>query len=110
MKQTIYFVNESPDFNFMLENGRMERIAANRVALSIMTEYGLANDRRMSIGEFSRFIESIQIITGTINEKKEDIRKRHYKKKKSVTTTVEPIRLTTLVDPITRETLVESVA
>ena len=68
MEPTLYFVRESPDFNNMLEKGRIERIAANRVILCTMTEYGICNDRRMSIQEYSAFIETQQMVTGTIKE------------------------------------------
>lgn len=64
MKPQIYLIKESPDFNFLLENGRMDRIAANRAVLCIMTEFGLCNDRKMNAREFSNFIESIQITSG----------------------------------------------
>lgn len=62
--EPIYFVKESPDFNFVIKKGMVGRIAANRVVLCVMTEYGLVNNRRMSVSEFSRFIESTQIATG----------------------------------------------
>lgn len=68
MEPQIYFVKESPDFNFMLEKGRIERIAANRVIICTITEYGIMNDRRMSTREYSAFIETQQMVTGTIKE------------------------------------------
>lgn len=98
MEPTIYFMKESPDFDLFIEKGRMERISANRVVICVMTEFGLYNDRRMGVDEFGRFIESIQTATGTLNEKKEDIRKNHYKKKKSVIATIEPVCLSTLAE------------
>lgn len=64
MEPSIYFMKESPDFNYFIERGRTGRIAANRVVLCVMTEYGLVSDRRMSASEFSRFIESTQMSTG----------------------------------------------
>lgn len=74
MEPKIYFERESPDFNIGLW-GKSERIAANRVVLCTMTEFGLANDRRMSTQEYSAFIETQQIVTyskllftGTIKE------------------------------------------
>lgn len=64
MEPQIYFTNESPDFNFFLEKGRMDRIAANRVVLSVMTEYGLINNHKMNAQEYSAFIETQQTTTG----------------------------------------------
>jgi hypothetical protein len=57
----IYFTKESPDWNNMIEISKPERLAANRVVLSIMSEYGLCNDRRMSPIQFSNFIKTTQI-------------------------------------------------
>lgn len=68
MGPQMYFVKESPDFNFMLEKGRIERIAENRVIICTMTEYGICNDRRMSTREYSAFMETQQMATGTIKE------------------------------------------
>ena len=68
MKATIYFLKESPDFNCMLEKGRTERIAANRVILCTISEFGLMNNRRMSTLEYSSFIETQQIVTGKFKE------------------------------------------
>lgn len=67
MEPKIYFEIESPDFNLGLW-GKPERIVANRVILCTMTEFGLVNDRRMSIREYSSFIETQQMTTGTIKE------------------------------------------
>lgn len=67
MEPQIYFIRESPDFNLGIW-GKPGRIAANRVVLCTMTEYGLCNDRRMSIQEYSAFIETQQMVTGTIKE------------------------------------------
>lgn len=64
MEPQTYFIKESPDFNFILEKGRLERIAANRVIICTMTEYGLCNDRKMTVREYSDFIETQQIATG----------------------------------------------
>lgn len=68
MELTLYFVRESPDFNLMLEKGRIERMTANRVILCTMTEFGLCNDRRMNTREYNSFIETRQMVTGTIKE------------------------------------------
>ncbi len=74
MEPKIYFERESPDFNMGIW-GKPERIAANRVVLCTMTEFGIYNDRRMGIQEYSSFIETQQIVTyskllstGTIKE------------------------------------------
>lgn len=94
----------------MIEEGRIGRIAANRVVMCIMTEFGLCNDRRMNIPEFSRFVETTQIVTGTLNEKKEDVKERYYRKKKSVIAAIESMRSNTPVEPIMGETPVEGTA
>jgi hypothetical protein len=59
MSNAIYFERESPDYNFGL-NGKIERLAANRVILCLLTEYGLSNDCRMQIPQINRFIRNIQ--------------------------------------------------
>lgn len=60
MQIQTHFMTESPDFNFMIEEGLIERIAANRVIVCIMTEFGMMNNKIMDIQEFSQFIKSIQ--------------------------------------------------
>lgn len=67
MEPSIYFERESPDYNFGLW-GKLERVAANRVVLCAMTEFGLCNDRRMNTREYNSFIETQQMVTGTIKE------------------------------------------
>lgn len=67
MEPQIYFIRESPDFNFCLW-GKPERIAANRVVLCTMTEFGLMNDRRMTAREYNSFIETQQMVTGSVEE------------------------------------------
>lgn len=62
MEPQIYFERESPDYNFGLW-GKLERIAANRVILCVMTEFGLTNDRKMNVREYNSFIETQQIVT-----------------------------------------------
>jgi hypothetical protein len=94
----------------MLEKGRIERIAANRVVICTMTEFGLVNDRSMSVGEFSRFIESTQMTTGNLSETEEDIKKRHDRKKKSIIKAIESIKLPMLTDSVIRDAAVESIA
>lgn len=108
MEPTIYFIRESPDFNYMLEKGRMERIAANRIVLCVMSEFGLCNDRRMNIEEFSRFIETTQVTTGRLNEKKEDIKDVHNRKKKSIVKAIESIRPLILTDTSVGDAPIES--
>lgn len=73
MEPTIYFDKESPDFNYGLW-GRPERLAANRVVICMMTEYGLCNDRRMQAQQVNRIIESLQMTTGTFKEPREKIK------------------------------------
>ena len=67
----MYFVKENPDFNCMLESGRIERIAANRVVLCTITEFGLMNGHRMGALEYNSFIETQQVITGSFKEESE---------------------------------------
>lgn len=67
MEPHIYFERESPDYNFGLW-GKLERIAANRVVMCTLTEFGLCNDRRMNTREYNSFIETQQMVTGTIKE------------------------------------------
>lgn len=62
MEPKIYFERESPDFNMGLW-GKPERIAANRVVLCTMTEFGIMNDRRMTARAYSSFIETQQMVT-----------------------------------------------
>ena len=76
----MYFVKEYPDFNLMLEKGRIERIAANRVFICTLTEFGLMNGRRMNIQEYSLFIETQQTVT------------RGFKEEPKIT----PLRLTSI--------------
>lgn len=65
MEPTIYFNSESPDYNFGLW-GKDERLAANRVVVCTLTEYGLCNDKKMPAIQFSRLIETLQMTTGNI--------------------------------------------
>ena len=67
MEPQIYFINESPDFNLGIW-GNHERIAANRVVICIMSEFGIMNNHIMSAREYSAFIEIQQMTTGTIKE------------------------------------------
>jgi hypothetical protein len=63
----IYFDRESPDFNMGLY-GKPERLAANRVILCIMSEFGLVNDARMQAYQVNDLIESLQPVTGSFKE------------------------------------------
>lgn len=63
----MYFIRESPDFNLGLW-GKSDRIVANRVVLCIVSEFGICNDRMMSMREYSAFIETQQMTTGIIKE------------------------------------------
>lgn len=81
----IYFDRESPDFNMGL-HGKPERLAANRVVLCMMTEYGLCNDRRMQVHQINKFLESLQETTGTFKDPKTRVKpKNTYIKKRSAT-------------------------
>lgn len=108
MEPQIYFTNESPDFNLFIEKGRMERIAANRVVICVMTEFGLVNDRRMNAKEFSSFMETQQMTVGRFNEKKEDIKDVHNRKKKYIIKAIESIRPLRLTDTSTGDVPIES--
>lgn len=61
MKPKIFFERESPDFNIGLW-GKPGRIVVNRVIICTMTEFGMINDRRMTMQEYSYFIETQQMI------------------------------------------------
>jgi hypothetical protein len=63
----IYFDKESPEYNLGLY-GKPERLAANRVILSMMSEYGLCNNARMQAHQVNVLIESLQAATGTFKE------------------------------------------
>jgi hypothetical protein len=58
------FNNESPDYNFFLTQGKAERLAANRVVICTMTEFGLMNNRKMRSYEYSKFIVNLQNASG----------------------------------------------
>lgn len=69
------FIKESPDYNFMLLEGHIERIAANRVVLCTITEFGIMNDRRMTKRELLSFLNSIQITIGDFTIVNDNIQK-----------------------------------
>ena len=88
----IYFDRESPEFNLGLY-GKPERLAANRVVLCLLTEFGLVNDARMQTHQVNVLIESLQVATGTFKEprgkvklKDTYIRQRHSRKLTRATT------------------------
>jgi hypothetical protein len=69
----IYFDRESPDFNIGLW-GKPERLAANRVVLCLITEFGLCNNARMQAHQVNTIIESLQAATGTFKESKTKVK------------------------------------
>lgn len=69
----IYFDKEAPEFNFGLY-GRPERLAANRVILCLLTEFGLVNDARMQAHQVNALIESLQPATGSFKEPRAKIK------------------------------------
>jgi hypothetical protein len=79
----IYFDKESPDFNFGIW-GKPERLAANRVVLCIMTEYGLFNDKRMQSHQINKLLISLQKTTGNFKESKTVKPKNSYIKKSKI--------------------------
>lgn len=89
----IYFDRESPDFNVGLW-GKPERLAANRVILCLMTEFGLVNDTRMQAHQINVLIESLQATTGTFKVPRTKVKlKSNYVKQRHST---KPIRAKTL--------------
>lgn len=78
----IYFDRESPDFNIGLW-GKPERLAANRVVLCIISEFGLCNNARIQAHQVNTLIESLQASTGTFKESKIKVKlKSKYIKKR----------------------------
>lgn len=75
-----YFTTESPDWNFMIEKCNPDHLAANRVVLSVMTEYGLCNNIRMSQYQYIAFILTTQMVT--YNEPRKQRSKPRYNKSK----------------------------
>lgn len=69
----IYFETESPDFNIGLW-GKPERLAANRVVLCLITEFGLCNNARMQAHQVNTLLESLQTATGTFKEPKTKVK------------------------------------
>lgn len=88
----IYFDRETHDFNMGL-NGKPERLAANRVVLCIMSDFGLVNNTRMQAYQLNALIESLQTATGSFKEHRAKVKlKSSYVKQRHST---KPIRVTT---------------
>lgn len=88
----IYFDRESPDYNLGLY-GKPERLAANRVVLCMLTEFGLCNDARMQAYQVNDLIESLQPVTGTFKKPRTKVKlKSKYVKQRRL---VKPTRETT---------------
>jgi hypothetical protein len=81
----IYFDRESPDYNLGLY-GKPERLAANRVVLCMLTEFGLVNDARMQAYQVNDVIESLQPATGSFKEPKTKVKlkSKYIKQKRSI--------------------------
>jgi hypothetical protein len=69
----IYFDKESPEFNYGLW-GKPERLAANRVVLCLLTEFGLCNDAKMQAHQVNALIESLQMATGSFKESRAKVK------------------------------------
>jgi hypothetical protein len=88
----IYFDKESPEFNMGLY-GKLERLAANRVVLCLITEFGLCNNAKMQAYQVNALIESLQAATGTFKEPRTKVKlKSNYVKQRHST---KPIQTTT---------------
>ncbi len=106
----IYFDREAPDFNLGLY-GKPERLAANRVVLCMMSEFGLCNDARMQAHQVNILIESLQAATGTFKEPKAKVKlKSSYIKQRH---SIKPIRATapdSLSNHATGDSPIESIS
>jgi hypothetical protein len=69
----IYFDKEAPEFNLGLY-GRPERLAANRVVICVITEFGLCNDAKMQAHQINALIESLQVSTGHFKEPRSKVK------------------------------------
>ncbi len=108
MEPTIYFDRESPDFNYGLW-GKPERLAANRVVLCAMTEYGLCNNRMMQPHQINKLIESLQATTGRFEEPRTKVKlKGSYIKKKYVIKPIKTIGPATLIEHASGDSPIES--
>ncbi len=87
----IYFEKESPDFNMGLY-GRIERLAANRVVICMISEFGLCNNARMQAHQVNAVIESLQTATGTFKEYKTKIKPKDAYIKKIKVSKLTPFR------------------
>ena len=86
----IYFDKESPDYNLGLY-GKPERLAANRVILCLLTEFGLCNYARMQAYQVNDLIESLQPVTGSFKEPKTKVKlkSKYIRQKRSIKPTGE---------------------
>lgn len=104
----IYFDRESPDFNMGLY-GKPERLAANRVVMCLITEFGLCNNKRMQTHQVNVLIESLQATTGRFEDPKIKVKlKSSYIKKKHVTKPIKTIGPAALSEHTSRYSLIES--
>ena len=95
MEYITYFDKESPDFNYGIW-GKYERLAANRVVICVMTEYGLCNNMRMQTHQINKLIESIQTTTGIYKAHKTRVKlKNSYMKQRHIS---KPIRTIALLE------------
>ncbi len=103
-----YFDKESPDFNMGLW-GKLERLAANRVVVCLMSEFGLCNNARMQAHQVSALIESIQTTTGTFKERRPRVKlKNSYIKQRHPTRPIKTTIPTTLSEYTDEGSLVDS--
>ena len=95
MEYITYFDKESPDFNYGLW-GKYERLAANRVVICVMTEYGLCNNMRIHIHQINKLIESLQTTTGIFKARKTRVKlKNSYIRQRHIS---KPIRTLDLLE------------
>lgn len=99
----IYLDEDDPNFNMGL-NGKLERLTTNRVAICVMSEFGIYNDTRMQIHRFNTLIGMLQAITGTFKEPRAKIKlKSEYVRQRHMTTTLD-------VPGTSKDSMVESIS
>lgn len=104
----IYFDKESPEYNLGLY-GKPERLAANRVVLCLITEFGLCNNVRMQAHQVNVLIESLQAVTGTFKEPRTKVKlKSSYIKQRHSTKPVRATTPATLSEHISGDSPIES--
>ncbi len=104
----IYFDRESPDFNMGLY-GKPERLAANRVVICMMSEFGLCNDARMQAHQVNALIESLQAATGTFKEPRTKVKlKSAYIKQRHSTKPIRTIGPATLGEHACEDSIIEN--